>query len=235
MMCADINTREKGEIGMKKARQKWLWMAILSAALLLVAGYASALDTVVAEAEVDLDGEREHVRTRETNLGNLIADMMAEITGADLAITNGGGIRASIPQGPVTLEAVLEVHPFSNTIVTLEMTGQQIHDAIEHAVSQYPDQWGGFPQVSGISFVFDPDQPAGERVVEILHNGAALDLSASYLVATNDFLASGGDDFSMMADAVPQQEFMSLEAAMVQYFQDHTPLSPQVEDRITTR
>lgn len=220
---------------MKRNKSYTVSVLIMAVLILAVAGPVWSLDTVITEAAVDLDGERAHVRTGETNLGNLITDMMVAVTDADVAITNGGGIRASVSAGPVTMENILEVHPFSNVIVTIEMTGAQIVAALEHGVSQYPEHWGGFPHVSGLAYVFDPDQPAGSRIQQVLYNGAPIDRNARYIVATNDFLAAGGDGFAMMEEASQMQEFMPLDAAMIQMASQHNPLYAEVEGRIITQ
>ncbi len=210
------------------------WVVLV---LVLVVGITpvTALDTVVGETIVDLDGERAHVRTGETNLGNLMADMMLAVTDADLAFTNGGGIRTSVPAGPITMEQILEVHPFSNVIVTVEMTGRQILEALEHGVSQYPEHWGGFPQVSGFSFTFDPALPVGERIVSLETGGGTPDPDRTYVVATNDFLAAGGDGYVPFENAPLLQEFVSLDIAMIEFVRDYSPLNARVEGRINRR
>lgn len=121
---------------------------------------------VVGKTLVDLDGARERVRTQETNLGNLIADAYLEkarkaIPETQLALVNGGGIRASIPAGDVTLGQVLEVMPFNNMLVILRLTGAEILEALENGVSKVEDEHGRFPQVAGMRYAFDPARPAG--------------------------------------------------------------------------
>ncbi|NLY85383.1 MAG: bifunctional metallophosphatase/5'-nucleotidase, partial [Tissierellia bacterium] len=113
-------------------------------------------DVVVGVTKVDLDGERANVRTGETNLGNLITDVMRKSTGADIAMTNGGGIRASIPAGEVKIKDILTAFPFTNTLAVIEVTGEEILAAMEHGVNLYPEQAGHFPHVSGMTYKFDP-------------------------------------------------------------------------------
>lgn len=139
-----------------------------------LAEYAAVLDdfktTVVGSTQVALDGLRANVRTKETNLGNLIADAMlakASGTGATIAITNAGGIRASIDEGDITLGEVLTVMPFGNTLKVLELTGEQIVAALENGVSKVPAQEGRFPQVAGLKFVYDPAQPENNRIKKL--------------------------------------------------------------------
>jgi len=195
------------------------------------------LDQVVGEALVDLNGERQFVRTGETNLGNLVADILRETVGADIGLTNGGGIRASIAVGPVTLRDIYTVLPFDNILVGIELTGEQILAALEHSVSAYPAQLGGFLQVSGLTFTFDASKPAGQRVVEVLVGGEPLDLKQVYRVATNDFLAAGGDGYEMFVGArqfygtqMADGEF--LRDVVAAYFREHGVVAPQVEGRI---
>src|SRR5690625_2870627 len=151
------------------------------------------LDQHLGFTTVHLDGERTDSRTRETNLGNLVADTMRIALDADIALTNGGGIRASIPEGAISLRDAYTVLPFDNTLAGIEASGSAIIEALEHGVSQYPVDWGGFLQVSGVSFSFNPNNPPGERVLRdsILVNGEPIDPERIYRVATNDFLAAG--------------------------------------------
>jgi 2',3'-cyclic-nucleotide 2'-phosphodiesterase (5'-nucleotidase family) len=170
----------------------------------IVTAYARKVDAQlnvpVAEAQVDLDGER--VRTQETNLGNLIADIMRETTGAQVALTNGGGIRASIPQGPVKVKEVYTTLPFDNYLVAIKITGRQLREALEHGVSGLEEPAGRFPQVSGISFTYSRSAPVGSRVKKVLIQGHPLDPEKEYTVATNDFLAAGGDGYTSFAAAI---------------------------------
>ena len=118
------------------------------------------LKQVVAKSSVDLtvteaDGKTRAVRNQETNLGDLVADAYRDASGADIAIVNGGGIRASIPAGNITYEQIIAVHPFGNELRMVEATGQQILDALEMAARVAPDENGGFLQVSGLEYTID--------------------------------------------------------------------------------
>ncbi|MCQ5363633.1 5'-nucleotidase C-terminal domain-containing protein [Anoxybacillus salavatliensis] len=193
----------------------------------------STLQQVIATIDVNLDGERANVRTKETNLGNLIADAMRQALQTDVALTNGGGIRASIPQGEVTRNHVLTTLPFANTLVKVSMSGADLKKALEHGVRLYPEQNGGFPHVSGIRFTFDATKPAGSRVTSVEVNGQPLDETKTYTVATNDFIAKGGDGYDMFAAS--NIEFDSgelLSTVVMNYLQAQKPI-PTVEDRIT--
>ncbi|GAA6730480.1 bifunctional metallophosphatase/5'-nucleotidase [Thermus brockianus] len=163
---------------------------------------------VIAEAKVDLVGERAIVRRRESNLGNLIADGMVWKTknaGVQIALQNGGGIRASIPKGPITVGKVYEVLPFGNTLVVMDLKGREIKAALENGVSQWEAQAGRFLQVSGLRYAFDLSRPAGDRVVRVevkTEKGyVPLDLEATYRVVVNNFIAAGGDGFTVLKEA----------------------------------
>lgn len=189
-------------------------------------------ETVVGTTNVDLDGERETNRTSETNLGNLITDAMIAATGADVAITNGGGIRASIPAGDITLGEVITTFPFGNYVVTLETPGQDIIDALEHGLSVYPEPNGGFPQISGMTVKFDPAKEPGSRIVELLIGGEAVDPEKSYVLATNNFMAIGGDKYEMFADNKELGQYNAFDEILAKYLADHTVEDIVVGERI---
>ncbi|MFS1514150.1 5'-nucleotidase C-terminal domain-containing protein [Chengkuizengella sp. SCS-71B] len=191
------------------------------------------LAEVVGSTSVVLDGEREQVRAGETNLGNLITDAMLNETGADVALTNGGGIRASIDVGEITKGEVITVLPFGNYIVTKEVSGAVIKAALENGIDSYPDAKGAFPHVAGIEYKIDASKPAGERAVSIQINGEPLDLEKTYVLATNDFLAAGGDEYTMFADITIKNEYPALDEVLIQYIQEKGTVSPVVEGRVT--
>lgn len=167
---------------------------------------------------VTLEGAREMVRTKDTNLSNLIADAMLYETGADVALTNGGGIRASIEAGTVTVGDVITVLPFGNYIVTVEVTGADIIAALENGLTDYPATKGAFPQVGGMTYTFDPNLPAFERVTEVLVDGTPIDPSATYVLATNDFMAAGGDEYTMLNQEVVGM-YAGLDEALINYME----------------
>jgi 5'-nucleotidase / UDP-sugar diphosphatase len=203
----------------------------------LTASFTSAqdaiLDTVVGTTEVELDGIREHVRAGETNLGNLTTDAMRYVTGADVAFTNGGGIRASIPVGDITKRDIITVFPFGNYVVTKKITGEALLQALEHGTSGYPAPTGSFTQVSGVTFNVDVTKPAGSRVGNVKVNGVALDKSAEYVIATNDFMVAGGDGYTMLKDFPIANEFDALENVIEEYIKYLGEVTTKVENRIT--
>lgn len=198
------------------------------------------MSEVISQSSVELDGVRDNVRTKETNLGNLVADAMLEKAaawGATLAITNGGGIRASIDKGPITRGEVLTVMPFGNYLMVLELTGEQIIKALDNGVSQVESKAGRFPQVAGLKFTYDPSKPVGSRVVSAaVKTGSGyvpIAPKSKYLVATNNFMADGGDGYVSFKEAsksIPLG-FVDWEV-FVEYLAKHQPVNPTVEGRI---
>ena len=197
--------------------------------------------TQVGEAAVFLVGDRSVCRAEECNLGNLIADAVRENTGADIVFQNGGGIRADIEAGEVTLGHVLTVLPFGNLTSTMELKGEYVLAALENGVSQVEDGAGRFPQVSGMRYTWDASQEPGSRIVsvEVLNaeTGAyeALDPEAVYYVATNDYMRNGGDGYSVLAEFAinPYDYGTSLDEIVADYITANSPVAPEVEGRIT--
>jgi 5'-nucleotidase len=144
-------------------------------------------------------------RRGECALGNLVAEaMLAAFPGAEAAITNGGGLRAGLPEGQVTLGDVLTVLPFGNTLAVMGLRGADLLAAIEHGLSQGAGTAGRFPQVAGLRFAWDPTAPPGSRVREVQVGQAGgfapLDPGRVYRVLTNDFMRKGGDGYVMFRD-----------------------------------
>lgn len=196
------------------------------------------LNEKVGEAEVDLDGE--NVRRMETNLGNLISDIMRYTSEADVTIINGGGIRASIKKGELRVKDVYSVLPFENYIVAIKLTGKQIREALEYGVSGVEDEEGGFPQVSGLTFEYSRSERKGLRIKKVSIQGKLIDLDKEYIVATNDFLAAGGDGYKVFAEAgmmkgekvVYNSSGQWLRDTVVEYIKGMKRVAPKVEGRI---
>lgn len=194
------------------------------------------LSEVVGSTRAFLDGERASVRRFETNLGNLVADVMRESVDADMAFANGGGIRASISSGEVTVGDVYTVLPFDNTLVKLELTGEQVLEALEHGVRNWPSENGGFLQVSGLSFYINSDAEPGSRVEDVIVNGQPLDPNGRYTVATNDFMAAGGDGYAVLAEAeLLADTGIMLRDVLVEHFRAQGSIEVPVLDRIFAR
>ncbi|MBX0316852.1 bifunctional metallophosphatase/5'-nucleotidase [Planococcus glaciei] len=205
-----------------------------------------------AEAKVALNGGRSQtpgdgvgVRASETNLGNLITDgMLAKAKTVDaetvIAVQNGGGIRASIDAGPITYGEVLTTLPFGNSLAIMNLTGAELKAALEHSVSEYPNELGAFLHVAGMKFTFDPAKPAGSRVTSVsVKEGdsfTALNLAKNYKVATNTFIAAGGDGFTSFGTAykdgrVSEPGFTDFDM-FVDYITSLNEVNPKVEGRI---
>ena len=187
---------------------------------------------VVGKTKTKLEGTREIVRGGESNLGNLATDAMLDTTGADVALTNGGGIRASIEPGEITMGDVLEVFPFGNYIVVKEVKGSDIKQALEHGAKSYPEPAGGFPHVAGMTYDIDTSKEEGNRIIDIMINGEPIDLEKTYSLATNDFMAVGGDGYEMLADGELVGEFEGLDEALVNYIKELGEVDYKVEGRI---
>jgi 2',3'-cyclic-nucleotide 2'-phosphodiesterase (5'-nucleotidase family) len=208
----------------------------------LVARYqvrlSEALDVRVGATGVPLDARNAALRTGETNLGNLVADVMRSRLRTDVAVMNGGGIRGNqiLPAGPLTRRDINALLPFLNVLVVVEVPGKVLLDVLERSVATYPREFGGFLQVSGVTFVFDPTRPAGQRVVRALVGGQPLDPTRRYTLATNSYTAGGGDGYAMLATAKPlvfPQEGPGLAETLLEAIERAGVVAPAVEGRIT--
>lgn len=170
------------------------------------AGLLKELSQAVGRTSVALDARSAENRTRETNVGNMVVEAFRSATAADVALMNGGSIRADtiISPGRLTKRDLLSILPFKNKVVKLELTGATLRTALEHGVSRSAEDGepGRFPQVAGIRFTFDASRPAGSRLVNVTVNGQPVDDKRKYTLATTDFLAvDGGDGYSMLKGA----------------------------------
>ncbi|MBP2621081.1 cell surface ecto-5'-nucleotidase Nt5e [Streptococcus panodentis] len=206
---------------------------------------AESAAVVVDKSPVELNGDRENVRVRETNLGNVVADALYQYgqTGfankTDLAVTNGGGLRETIAKDkPITKGNIIAVLPFGNTISQIKVTGQNIADMFTKSLGSTLQEKdgqpvldengqplleasGGFLQVSGAKVYYDTNLPADQRVlyIEILNKESGvyepLDPAKTYYLTTNDFLAAGGDGYTMLGGA--REEGPSMDVAFADY------------------
>jgi 5'-nucleotidase len=164
------------------------------------------LAVLVGHTDVPLDARSEPGRTRETNVGDFIADAFRKATGADVAMMNGGSIRADMlyNAGDLTKREVLSMLPYENPVVKIEVTGAILRAALEHGVARSAEdaEPGRFPQVSGLRFTFDAKRPAGSRIVEATVNGMPLDDRKTYTFASTTFvIVDGGDGYTMFKGA----------------------------------
>ena len=193
------------------------------------------------------------VQLRETAIGNLVADSMRAHTGAQIAIMNGGGIRTTLPStfqpantslrryaapysvGPpydLVLGDAYTLHPYGDHIVSRLLTGAQLWDALEHGVASVPVAHGKFPHVSGMRFVFDSSQPAGNRLTQVtLNDGTAVQRdNLVYTVALNNFMSDGGDGYAMLAGTGTGGGLIT--RALADYIAATSPISPVLQGRI---
>ena len=156
---------------------------------------------VVGSTDMAIDGDRSVCRTQECPMGNLVATAMLERVkdqGIQIAIQNGGGLRASIDAGDVTMGEVLTVLPFQNTLATFQLKGADVVAALENGVSQVEEVKGRFPQVAGLTFKWDPTVAPNEgRITEVMVGGEAIDLEATYGVVSNNYMRGGGDGYGV--------------------------------------
>ncbi|HKQ99285.1 MAG TPA: bifunctional UDP-sugar hydrolase/5'-nucleotidase [Pyrinomonadaceae bacterium] len=173
----------------------------------LIADYenkvSADVDRSIGSTRVALDARGEMNRSRETNLGSYIADAYRKALKADVALFNGGSIRAGkvLSPGPLSKRDVMAILPYENPIVKIEVTGATLRAALEHGVSRSAEEKepGRFPQVSGVRFTFDARRPAGSRLTSVEVGGQPLDDKKIYTLATNTFLAEkGGDGYTML-------------------------------------
>jgi 2',3'-cyclic-nucleotide 2'-phosphodiesterase (5'-nucleotidase family) len=211
----------------------------------VVEGYTKRLDSdlaaVIGTTTTDLDSRKDVVRSREASMGNLIADALRDTLKADIAITNGGGIRADAlhPAGStLTRKDIFAELPFGNVGVLVEMSGQDLISTLEHGVSKVEEKAGRFPQVSGLTMTYDPKAPAGRRVTSIMVGGKPVDPQATYRVATNDYMLKGGDGYAAFPRSkviVDASGAVLLATIVMNHVETKKTVSPAVEGRIVAK
>ncbi|PDT31681.1 multifunctional 2',3'-cyclic-nucleotide 2'-phosphodiesterase/5'-nucleotidase/3'-nucleotidase [Rhizobium sp. L9] len=195
---------------------------------------------VIGSSEGPIEGDRKVCRVKECSMGNLVADAMLDRTrsqGVTIAVQNGGGLRASIDGGDVTQGEVITVLPFQNTLATFEATGAEVVKALENGVSQIDQGAGRFPQVAGLKFSFDQSKPVGSRVSDVQvkegDNFAPIDPAKTYKIATNNFMRSGGDGYSIFKEGKNAYDYgPDLADVTADYVAAHSPYKPYTDGRI---
>ncbi|NPU85086.1 MAG: bifunctional metallophosphatase/5'-nucleotidase [Syntrophaceae bacterium] len=182
---------------------------------------------VVGSTEVDLTRNYRG----ESNLGDLIADAMREAAGADIALMNSGGIRTDISRGAVTLEILYTLLPFDNLLVSMDLTGRQVLQILEESARGSR----GSLQISGLRVTADLTRPAGQRIVGVEIDGRPLAAEKTYRVVTNDFLAAGGDEFTVFREGKNVVYGDDLRDVAAAYLKKHSPVRPRIEGRIEVR
>lgn len=199
---------------------------------------ARDLELVIGETTVPLDARNQAVRQQEAALGNFIADAMRTAVSADVAITNGGGIRtnALFPAGPIRRRDVFAWLPFGNVVVKVAIRGSAIRAALENGVTQVEQVGGRFPQVSGLRYTFNPTRPVGSRILEVRVGDQPLNDEALYTVATNDFMLRGGDGYTTLASGevlIAPAGGPLMVTVVIDAVQRLRTISPRLEGRIT--
>jgi 5'-nucleotidase / UDP-sugar diphosphatase len=201
---------------------------------------SSELEKVVATTRVPLDAVASHLRTSETNLGNLVADAIRAEAGAELAIVNSGSIRGNrvFPAGPLTRRTLIEMQPFDNVVVKVATPGRVVLRALNLGVERLPAPAGMFPQVSGLKFTVDAKGPAGNRIRDVQVNGQPLEPDRTYTVAIPDYVLLGGDSYTMFADQrvlVSPEAGTMISTALEKYVTAQREITQGVEGRIIVR
>lgn len=208
----------------------------------MVEGYMDMTRAITSEtlcyAQRVMDSNYSTVRTGESVIGNLVADAIKDAVEADLAIISGGIIRGNkfYPKdAPITMKDLYEEMPFGNVNVCVELSGQDILDALENGLVFFDGKAGRFPQVSGIGYVFDPLRPVGSRILSVCVGKEPLILSKTYKVATVDYMFFGGDGYSQFKNGkilISPLRQMSTIASVAQYLKNCNGDISGIEGRI---
>lgn len=194
----------------------------------------------IGRTSVALDARSAENRTRETNVGNFITDAFRKAMVADVALMNGGSVRADelIGPGRLTRRDLLSILPFKNKLIKIQLSGATLRAALEHGVSRSAEdsQPGGFPQVSGVEFSFDASRKPGARLVDVKVNGLPLDDNKKYTLTTTTFLAlDGGDGYTMLKDSTvvtpPERAPLDVDVVM-KAITSVRSIAPKVQGRI---
>ena len=153
---------------------------------------------------------------RESNIGNLVADLMREEAGSDIAMMSSGSIRVDLNKGPVTVENVTNVFPFTDTLNVVEITGKQLDDLLEYSYTlPY-----GLAQFSGIEARYDSQRPEGDRLLSLKVNGKPVNMKEMYTLATYSYAASGGDGYTMLGKGKMLKKGDSITQVLIDSFRE---------------
>ena len=209
----------------------------------LAAPIEEAMGVVIGTATENIEGSREVCRVEECAMGNLLADAILDRVadqGATIAFQNGGGIRASIDAGEITVGEVITVLPFSNTLATVQISGADVIEALENGVSDVENGAGRFAQVAGLKYSYTLANPPGERVSDVLVKGEGdewvpIDEEATYTIVTNNYVRGGGDGYGTFAEGENPYDFgPPLEQVVADYIAEQGgEYTPYTDGRIT--
>ncbi len=193
---------------------------------------SAILDRVVGTIPMDFNGERQAVRTSQTNLGTAVASAYIKATGADIAFENGGGIRASLSKGDITYGDVISVSPFGNYLVTKQLSGKAIRSILEQSLEfrartvyayEHTDPFvdpacsGTSLHFAGMTVVCDMDAAMGSRVLSVTVGGEPMDDDKLYVIATNNYVA-GSTDYVELGEAPELGQYSACEEALIEFF-----------------
>lgn len=195
-------------------------------------------EIIIGETTEALNGSFRDFPWQENALANLYADAFLEFGapfGAEIALVNAGAVWSSLPQGEISVADLNSVQPFFNWLIIMDINGEQLKTALEHGVSEFGgENRGPFLHVAGLTYSFDTEREAGDRVTEVLFNGAPIDPAEVYTIAVNDFMGNGGDGYAVLREGVNTLNTgLSITDLLQQYIQAHSPVTPPVVGRIT--
>ena len=213
---------------------------------LLVESYESRLDSllndVIGVNQVTMNTKRAFVRKNESRFANLLTDAMKDYTDADISFVNGGMIRGDRhyqPNQKITRRDIIRELPYRNKIMLLELTGEQIYQAIEHGLGGIDNLLGRFLHTSGLEIVYQHTKTKSYQLLSVNYKGKPLDKNAKYKVTMSDFLANGGDDFTMWQHAprikFNRQSNILLSDILINYIRQNYQVSPQLEQRLVEK
>jgi 5'-nucleotidase/UDP-sugar diphosphatase len=200
------------------------------------------MEQVIGTTTEAIEGAREVCRAMECSMGNLVADAMLASEanrGATIAIQNGGGLRASIDAGEITMGEAITVLPFSNTLATVEISGADVIEALENGVSDVENGAGRFPQVAGLKYSYSKSAPVGDRISDVMVGSGEtwqpIDEAATYKIVTNNYNRGGGDGYATFAEGANPYDFgPPLEQVLADYITAQGgEYTPYTDGRIT--
>lgn len=199
------------------------------------------LGQTIGETMVDLDARGMTLRRDESNIGNFAADAVREALGTDIALLNAGGFRSDrvIPKGAISRRDVMSLLPFQNPLLVLSISGSELRGVLEHGIGQRVErgQSGAMPQISGIRLAYDPNRPAGQRIISLHVGGRPVEAERRYTLTTSNYLAGGGDGYAALktlpvlrpAEGSPVETTVIMEA-----IERLGRISPRVDGRLET-
>ncbi|WP_049971397.1 bifunctional metallophosphatase/5'-nucleotidase [Haladaptatus cibarius] len=199
---------------------------------------SARLETTVGETTAELDTRFETIRRGESGVCNLIVDIMRETANTDIALLPAGGIRTDTvhPSGNITKGQIVEMLPFLNTRVEIEVSGEQLRSALENGVSMVEDTDGRFPQVSGMAYSYTTTKAPFDRIQTVIVDGKRIENDQTYSVATSDFTADGGNGYETFAEATycsTVEEPPLLSELVIDSIRERETVEPTTDGRIT--